>query len=54
MKDILPESNVKKYDSIANSGSDTLKTIGLKEKADYITKSNDEDGIVQVIDEFIL
>lgn len=26
----------------------------VKEKADYITKSNDEDGIVQVIDEFIL
>ena len=26
----------------------------VKEKADYITASNDEDGIVQVIDEFIL
>lgn len=26
----------------------------VKEKADYVTKSNDEDGIVQVIDEFIL
>lgn len=26
----------------------------VKEKADYITGSNDEDGIVQVIDEFIL
>jgi len=26
----------------------------VKEKADYITKSNDENGIVQVIDEFIL
>ena len=35
LKDLLPESNVKKYDSIANSGSDTLKILGLKEKADY-------------------
>lgn len=26
----------------------------VKEKADYITKSNDEDGIVHVIDQFIL
>lgn len=26
----------------------------VKEKADYITKSNDEDGIVDVIDKFIL
>ena len=26
----------------------------VKEKADYITKSNDEDGIVHVIDKFIL
>ena len=26
----------------------------VKEKADYIAKSNDENGIVQVIDEFIL
>ena len=26
----------------------------VKEKADYITASNDEDGIVQVIEEFIL
>ena len=32
-----------------------LSNIGYgsrKEKADYITKSNDEDGIVQVIDKF--
>lgn len=36
LKELLPESNVKKYDSIANSGNDTLKTLGLKEKADYI------------------
>ena len=35
LKGLLPESNVKKYDSIANSGSDTLKALGLKEKADY-------------------
>ena len=26
----------------------------VKEVADYITKSNDEDGIVEVIDKFIL
>ena len=38
---------------IDNKGN-TDYAIKSKEKADYITKSNDEDGIVQVIDEFIL
>lgn len=36
LKILIPESNVKKYDSIANSANDIFKTLGLKEKADYI------------------
>ena len=51
---VQAQINVKKLGSQIKRSAEQQVEQKVKEKADYITDSNDEDGIVKVIDKFIL
>ncbi|WP_372519679.1 HsdM family class I SAM-dependent methyltransferase [Candidatus Ruminimicrobiellum ovillum] len=36
VRELLPNIHVRKYDSIANNATNTLKSVGLEEKVDYL------------------
>ena len=44
----------KKNDRNKNTSQNNLYSDEIKEMADYVTLSNDEDGVAHVINKFIL